>query len=464
MKLENLLTKLRSKNESSIRKESKEAVNNQKTTASLFKRSFSNENEEKTLKIIGITGSRGKSSIAFMLNEYLKKEGYKTVLFSSIKIDSALSLRAKDEAIENPLKDERMLLEALEDAIFQKADYLILEVNERAIKLGLTKDIPFDIRVITNIASKHNDILYSDYVDIKKQFFKEVEDKETTLIFSANDKEMFDSLYHINDNKKVTYMSNYVSRVKGIDFNKVNYLLKSKDTLASMNGLSFSVQAENNEYDIKSNLIMPYQAINILGVIAILDTLKVFDYDSFKEFIKYIEIPGRDEIIKAEKRTIIISTNLMPHLEILKSYQKNGEINKIILVSGATGLGHSTWDKEFSDEKYIIDKENAIKVAYNYIKDKADFVYITTSDTGATNKEELLEYQASFLGNETEHKLVIDRKEAIYQALFNSNENDCVFISGRGNRRMMCDSKDNFVLHLDKEEVQKSLKRLGMRN
>ena len=76
--------------------------------------------------IIGITGSRGKSSVAYMLHKFIKCLGYKSILYSSIEIDSDLSYAKKHFAVDNPIKDKKVLLSAVEQSIAQNADFLIL--------------------------------------------------------------------------------------------------------------------------------------------------------------------------------------------------------------------------------------------------------------------------------------------------------------------------------------------------
>lgn len=68
-----------------------------------FKR---DENNTKDLKIIGITGSRGKSSTAYIVHEYLKQLGYKSVLYSSVKVDSPASFTNPNEAVEVAILNE----------------------------------------------------------------------------------------------------------------------------------------------------------------------------------------------------------------------------------------------------------------------------------------------------------------------------------------------------------------------
>lgn len=441
-----------------------DVVNNKvsNTLENIMGSSSTLRDEEKVsnLKIIGITGSRGKSSVAYIVHEYLKGLGYKSVLYSSIKIDSPLSLCAENSAVENPLRDEQMLLDAIDQAITYQADYLIMEVNERAIKKGLSKDIPFDVRVITNIIPKHNSIFYSDYVEIKKTFFKEA-DSNTTLISALINKETIELKSELNSSKFISYSSEYISGVYKLNVNDVDFLLKPSDKqFESINGLNMIVKAKNNSYNLSTNLIMPYNALNITCCVAILETLNVYNHLKFQDFIKNIVIPGRDEVIKVANRTIMISTNLVPHLENLKRYKVNGEINKIILVTGATGLNFTSWVKEFQDKLYIQEKEFAIKFAYNYINNNCDVVYITTSDSGSANKEALVDYQAKLLDERVTCIKEIDRKVAIHKAIENSKENDVIFISGRGNRHIMCDSNDTVKIHLDKDVVEEILEEM----
>ena len=125
------------------------------------------------IKIIGITGSRGKSTTAFLVHQYLEAMGYKSILYSSIKIKSPVSYIDENAPCEIPLQNENTLLDIIEEAQAYEADYIVLEVNESAIEKGLVKEIPFSIRALTNIIPYHNDEQYSEeeYINLKKSFF-----------------------------------------------------------------------------------------------------------------------------------------------------------------------------------------------------------------------------------------------------------------------------------------------------
>ena len=402
------------------------------------------------LKIIGITGSRGKSTTAYILHNYLKSNGFESVLYSSIEIDSKLSFTKKNSAVDNPLKSKKMLLNAIEQAIGVDADFLILEVNERAIKLGLIDDVPFDIKVLTNIVEKQNEVFYPDYVDIKKSFLLN-HNKNDKLILGVTDSITNDLYNELGKENVKIFTSKYIANKYGILDKDVDYLISSNEyKFDSLEGINFDLLFDNRKISISSNLFMSFNVFNLTCIASILNELKLFDNKKFVNYVKELSIPGRNEIIKYKNRTIIVSVNLVPHLEYLSKYKLNNEINNIIIVTGATGIGFETWIKEFSDDLYEKDKEMSLNFAYKYISSFADKLYLTTTDTGASNIDDLISRQEKFI-NKIEYVVIKDRKDAIKTAIKNSEEKDVIFVSGRGNREIMCDSYNTITLFNDFE-------------
>ena len=431
---------------------------------SINKLSLSKESEPKQLQIIGVTGSKGKSTTAYIIHQYLKSQGYRSILYSSIEIDSPTSYNAKGEAVENPLRDERMLLDAIVQAEAYDADYLILEVNERSIAKGYVKDIPFSIRLITNIIPTHNDDFYppEEYVAIKKSFFEEIpETEDCVCIYGLEDKQIFESMSSLNNKPKKIFGSRYVAQKKGILEDKFDYLLYGRETpMDTIHGLDISFRINSKHERIESKMIMPYNAMNILASIAVLDTLGIYKNDKFQDMIRNFKVPGRDEKTEVRGRIIIVSSHLTPELEIFKQYKDRKEIKNIKVVLGTSGEGYITWVKEFSEDVHKREKERSLVFAYNYLKKYADYVYITTTDIGESDPKMLLNKQAGLLDKDTGYELEVDRKKAIRKAIIDSKEGDLIYISGRGNRRIMCDSRDTIKLHVDQEVVKDILDEL----
>ena len=408
------------------------------------------------LKIIGISGSRGKSTTAYLIAEYLKSLNKKVTLYSSIEIYSPNSYKTLYEAVENPLRNEEMLYNALIEANANDSEYLILEVNEKAIKNKIIDELDFDVCLLTNIIEKQNEE-YDDYIEIKKDFLRK-RNQDCKLILSVVDPFTYELYNELSkDNLIITSTEYFTEKYLNNEQSKVNYLLLpyKNNPLDTIDGLEFNVLMNNKDINyINTEILFPYNAINILNTISILDVINEYDEKEFKKFIKKINIPGRDEIIKYKNKTIIVSTNLVPHLEHLYRYKNNKEINQIIIVTGSTGTGYITWNQS---EKYKEVHKYDIEFAYDYINKYADKVYITETDIGDLDKNEFLEYQKSKVKN-IEAVIIPNRHVAIELAIKESKNKDVIFISGRGNRRLMCVGKKDVKIFKDKEHVEEIIR------
>lgn len=421
------------------------------------------------LIIIGITGSRGKSTTAYLIHKYLKSIGKKSILYSSICVDSPFSYINEKDSCDMPIKDESTLLDIVEQTEAYEAEYLILEVSERAINNGLVKDIPFDVKVLTNLNPYHNKDFYdpSDYVEIKKSFFLN-STKDVINIMGLTDPSIREIIQDLVDDikgKNILFGSRYIASVSSFDESKIDYLLTEKDD--SINGLKLGIVFNNVMHWYKTNMLLSHNALNICCAVATLNSIRCYNEKLFNEFISNVEIPGREVVVKYDNRRIIVGMSLMPMLEELKKYQFNNQtnsnwplINNIKVVVGAPGLNHKTWIKDFSDEVYLKEQVNSRKVAMEYLDKYADYIYITESDSGATPLEEITANLVSYLNKKDNYEVVLDREEAIKKAIVESHENDIIYISGRGNRTILCDGESSVKYVNDLSVVKKIIKDL----
>jgi len=133
----------------------------------------------------------------------------------------------------------------------------------------------------------------------------------------------------------------------------------------------------------------------------------------------------------------------------------------MIVVTGAVGLNFKTWKKDFSEQIYQRERSNALTFTFNYINKHADIVYLTQNDNASLNLDELLNTQERLLSKDKHVFKIRNRADAIKQAISNANPGDIVLISGRGNRRVLCDSYDSVLLILDQAIVDETKKELG---
>ncbi len=460
MKLSQLKNKLEQenlKNVREIRKEFKKAEN-----IALYSKNA--ESSLDSMKIIGVTGSRGKSTTAYIIHEYLKSLGYKSVLYSSIVVDSPASYVMKGDPIETAIKSEDSLLAIINEVEAYGAEYLVLEVNETTLEKGLVKDVPFDVRVLTNLNPKHNEEQYSaeEYIAIKKSFFENLpSDKECKCVigFQNYSKKLFEEMIKINECEKLVFSSNYIANVNGINPSDMTCVLY--DLESSLNGLKMKVLVNGVSYELETKVMMQYNALNFVCAMTVLKALGVLSVEEFKKCIKDIKIPGRVETYKVNGRLIVIDNHLPKMLECLKSFKDRCLIKKIRVVVGSMGTGFEYWDERFKTSQFLSKRQEMRKYAMDLLKGYADYVYLTEDDNASESVESICQELRKYLNNEVPSTIVVDRAEAIKKAMEESDVNDVIFISGRGNRRVLCNSSTTIKLVKDAEVVEKVMIELG---
>lgn len=431
------------------------------------------------LRIIGVTGSYGKTTTLKIIQEYLKRIGKKSILFASCGIDIENRNYNKDNEVEIPLYNKKAVDFAINTAINNHVDYLLLEINEITLDKGYVKDVPFNIRAITNIIATQNLYEYStdEYIRIKESFFKDLKEEDDTICIFGNIKKKYLNDLMVLNNKlnkleKRLASTRYLAELRKQKESDIDYLLYTNDNhiddnhidnqtdnyFDSINGLSFNIKTKNKDYSIKSNMLFPHNALNILLALSIIDSLGELDINEFNKLISDITILGRDEVIRIKGRTIIVSNTCASHLEYLKKYQERNEINKIRLVTGSLGYGFYSWGEAYKSDKFSEYVNSSMKYIYKYINNFVDKVYITSNDNALSNPQELIDNQIKELNEEIEYYSNIDRKEAIRQAVIESNDKDVILITGRGNREIFCKSEKEVLFFKDIDIVKEAIK------
>ncbi|MCM1260246.1 MAG: Mur ligase family protein [Prevotella sp.] len=413
------------------------------------------------LTIIGITGSTGKSTTAYILHQYLKQQGYKSVLYSSICVDSPASYIQKEEAYEVAVSSKEALLSIIEETEAYGAEYLVLEINESTIAKGIVKDVPFDVRVLTNLNPKHNLETYpeEEYVNIKKSFFQDIED-ECICVYGLQDydKALWEELLSINDYPKMTCSSNYIANVKGVETKDITCLLQDLDKKET--GMNFTVKIKDQTYQFHTKDQIKYQVMNHLTALTVIQALDVFDEEAYQNCIEDIHIPGRAVVYEANGRTIIVDLHLPKMLSELITKKERKEIQQIKVVVGSIGTGFQTWEERFNNEEAKKTRQKVRQYAMELIKGKVEYVYLTESDNASDSVLDICKELKGYLG-ETLAVIIEDREEAIRQAILESKRGDAILISGRGNRRILCNTATTMKLVKDSEVVEQVLKELG---
>ena len=136
-------------------------------------------------------------------------------------------------------------------------------------------------------------------------------------------------------------------------------------------------------------------------------------------------------------------------------------MNKIKVVVGSTGYGYKYWDEKSKTEEFAKQRKEYRKYAMELLNGIADYVYLTESDNGKENVMDICTELQSYLDKNISSTIIVDREKAIRQAILESQKGDVVFISGRGNRRVLCNSETTMKLLKDSDVVKETIQYLN---
>ena len=376
------------------------------------------------LKVIGVTGTNGKSTVVFLISRILEKAGYQVAALSSIQF------KIKDRVWPNDLKmtmPGRITIQKfLKQANKAGCQYVVLEVTSEGIKQHRHQFINFQTAVFTNLTKEHikSHGNFENYKKAKGKLFKALKSNGKMIINS--------------DDPNADYFLGFKAR------EKMEYSLKSaKDIEFSRNGISFKFK----ETQFNLNLIGKFNIYNALAAILVGLSEKI-PLNKIKLALENIKgIPGRMEFVVKEPFTVIVDYAHTPDA-LEKVYQTIRESfsGKIIGVLGAAGGGRDKWKRlKFG------------KIAEKYL----DKIIITNEDPYNEDPSQILSEIKSGISNfkfqiSNFHE-ILDRREAIRKAINLAKQDDVIIITGKGCEPWMCVANNKKVPWDDREVVREEL-------
>ena len=358
------------------------------------------------LKIIGVTGTNGKSTVVFLISRILEEAGYSVAALSSIQF------KIKDKVWPNNLKmtmpGRLKLQKFLRQAAQADCQYVVLEVTSEGIKQHRHQFINFETAVLTNLTPEHLESHggFENYKKAKAKLFQSVKPQGKIIV-------------NLDDNN-----ADYFMQFKAKE--KIGYTVNSKP-------------------EFKLNLLGQFNISNALAAISVAQAEGV-SLDKIKLALEEIKsIPGRMEIVIKEPYTVIVDYAHTPDA-LEKVYQTIKEVfsGRIIGVLGATGGGRDKW------------KRPALgKIAEQYL----DKIIITNEDPYDENPKVIIDKVATGL-KQKQPERILDRRQAIQRALKLAQEGDVVIITGKGCESWMCVSQGKKIPWDDRQVVREVYKGL----
>lgn len=391
------------------------------------------EYPSKKISIIGITGTNGKTTSAYWLSQCLNHLKIKTAFIGTLGYGDLKKLKKSQNTTPSAIDLQRSIKEIYK----KKYKYVAMEVSSHGIKEQRINNIEFKQRLFTNLSRDHLDYhkTMSEYAEVKKKFM--LSEKNGNIIVNIDDK-VGQSIFNnsvLPDNKKVSFSIYKKSKIQATNISQ------------NHNNLNFDLNYYGKSFPVRLKLIGIFNIYNVLGVIGCLSTMG-FEVNQIINSLKKIkQVPGRTEFIKKSKdlpSVMIDYAHTADALEnILKSI-KNNSFKKIILVFGCGG------DRDKGKRKEMA------KIAEEY----ADHSLITSDNSRNENPKDIIEDISKHFDQEPIK--IIDRKEAICEAIKMADKEDLVVIAGKGHEEYQ-EIGNKKIYFSDKKVVDDFIKK-GVKN
>ena len=356
----------------------------------------------KKLKLIGVTGTNGKTTTTYIVKSIVEAAGHSCGLIGTNAVEYAGNKIPSTLTTPDPIDLHRIFA----DMTAAGVEYVVMEVSAHALALKKVEGIIFEVAAFTNLSRDHLDYFgdMDTYASAKKQFF--TQEHARTAVINADDslgaEIARDATLHT-----ITYGVDNPCDVFGIDLNMSAY------------GLSYVINVFDRVDSVKFNLTGRFNMYNTLCAAAIAEALEL-PFSAIIQGIRDVKkIDGRFNIINTAKCSVIID---FAHTDdgianILRAIREFAPA-KIITVFGCGGNRDTT-------KRAVMGK---------IVATMSDYCFVTSDNPRFEPPLEIIKQIESGIKEigKTNYTPIVDRKEAIRAALAMAEKDDIVLIAGKG--------------------------------
>ena len=368
----------------------------------------------KDLTFIGITGTNGKTTTAYMTYQLLRKLNIKAACIGTIGFFYNDVFESTLNTTPDILNNYELILKAKENG----CKIIVLEASSIGLKEGRLAGIKFDVAVFTNLTHDH-----LDYHKNMEEYLK------AKLILIDNLKE--DGLVVTNtDDSYGKYFTSKNTLTYG--FNNTDIMCTSHDEAYS----NFTYKINNKEYKLSSPLYGKYNVYNVLASIGILTKLNI-KIEDINKIYPTLQMPaGRFNVIKYKTNKIIIDYAHTPDgiKQVLETSLPLTKGN-LYVVFGCPGNRDRT-------KRPIMGR---------LVNKYANYFIITDDDPHYEDEERIVKDISKGLLSD-KYEIILDRKKAIKKAFSLLKENDTLLVLGKGHENAII-IKDKHIPHNDTEFI-----------
>ncbi|MBR4111240.1 MAG: UDP-N-acetylmuramoyl-L-alanyl-D-glutamate--2,6-diaminopimelate ligase [Clostridia bacterium] len=377
-------------------------------------------------KLVGVTGTKGKTTTTYMIKTILEKAGKKVGLIGTI----ANMIGDKSVEASRTTPESCDLQKLFREMADEKCDVVVMEVSSHSLALDRVLGCSFDMGVYTNLSQDHLDFheTFDNYLDAKAKLFKMCKEGFVNC----------DDMY----SRKLMEQATCPITTYGIDNNPY---VSARDIIITNSYSEFKMSFNRMMQKIKVGIPGRYTVYNALAAICVCAKLGC----GVEEMILGLEqvmVPGRSEIVPNTRNlTVMVDyahtpASLESILRAVKAYTKG----RVICVFGCGG-----------------DRDRAKRPMMGEISGKLAAYTVITSDNPRSEEPKAIidEIEEGMKKTKGKYTVIVDRAKAIDHAIRQAKRNDIVLIAGKGHEtyQEINGEKKHFD---DKEVATESLKKL----
>ena len=362
------------------------------------------------LNLIGITGTKGKTTTAHFLRDILDEYTQsQTGLLSSIETFTGKQSEKSRNSTPEPCDLQQFLYEAKSSGM----NYFTMEVSSQAYKRDRVFGIKFNNGIFLNIAEDHISPLehenFEDYLNCKLEFMK-----NCSNIVINRETDCFDRVLEAAQNsetlKQITLFGS--EKVKDMCDYYYTYIKKDKKLL------TFTAKSDKYNYNQEFKIKTPglFNIENAMSAIVMCKTLGIDD-GSIRKGLAKTEIPGRMTVFEGGGVTVIVdyAHNLLSYIKLFESLKTDYPNGRIITVGGTPGNKALNRRKDFG----------------NIVGKNSDYIYLTSDDPQYEDTVKICEEIAKYMPKSL-YEIIPDRVEAVTKAINKAKSGDVVALIGKG--------------------------------
>ncbi len=357
------------------------------------------------IKLIGVTGTNGKSTIATLLYDLFEKEGKKTGLISTIEYKVSQETYPSSHTTPDVIR----LYEILNQMVVAHCEYAVMEVSSHAIHQRRIEGLEFDCGVFTNLTHDHINYhgSFANYREAKKMFFDSLDKSAYAIV-------------NVDDPNGEVMVQNTKAKVLQYSLRRMaDY--KAKIISNSIEGL----ELEMNGTNVHLQLVGTFNAYNLLAVYAVADKILENTESVFQTLSGLRNVEGRFDLVRGQegKMTGIVDYAHTPDAleNVLKTIkQVKSKKASVVTVVGCGG------------DRDVTKRPKMARIAQTL----SDIVILTSDNPRTEDPEKILDMMEEGLEESVTNVVrITDRKIAIQTATMMASEGDIILVAGKGHEK-----------------------------